>query len=166
MYRQAAIEALEMRESDSSGCFCEFYQLDENVGVKWYNSQTTAIKTRLFQMIAYFAGIGPEVKSDIFEHTLADGRTKFGYLTEIITVHCEIDNKRLRVDDYIQNAQEFFDDNFGIVLADLHPKNFGWNKNGFAILDFDNCWACSCGKDSLTNDENDIKHAIGIIHSM
>lgn len=169
-YRQAAIDALNnCSPVTGSGVSCNFYKLDEYVGVKFYKSKSDCDKTYIMQAMAHAVDLGPAVIGEKFVVNLEYGRVFYGYLTEIVVIHNSImggyDEPQLEVYSHTCAACNYFSDDLSIYVSDMHVHNFGWNQRGFKIIDFDHCYVKQVGDDwgSYDSAAELIEHVSGIL---
>jgi hypothetical protein len=117
-----------------------FIQLTEQVGIKLFPREYSAIECRKNQIKAARRGLGPKVLSEVFICHRADGRRittsecrdnhEHGYLTQVASP------RPSRCTEELFNKLEKRFNKIGMDCCDLHDDNVGFIGKKAVIIDF------------------------------
>lgn len=143
MITSEIIDKIESSKSDASGRHCRYYQLNEQEGLKLWNSKRSRNEAYDMQSYCHDFGLAPYVGAKV-EIETCEGM-KYGYITQhLVVVSQYIDSKNLsHIDDTIAEAWTKIDlleakyKTFGVIYDDITLYNTGIMPNGeYCAIDF------------------------------
>lgn len=125
---------IERGNSDGEGRDCIYYKLDDNWGVKTYNSLDMRNRCYKMQLIAYKGNCGPAVGIP-FEVQNSDGENIYCYITEHIADAFDEDVNIRKTNGWDELNHRLTD--AGIYNNDWYSCNYGRRTNGdMLVIDF------------------------------
>ena len=131
----------EVLRKSPGGASCIFVKLDDERGLKLYDSRRDAVESRWRQRMATRRGLAPKVFGKA-ELTI-DGRQYFGYISEVADVVPFVDGRLslpFAAQEIIEESTDFqvlLDNLREIGLGgDLATRNIGWINGKMVCIDF------------------------------